>query len=277
MQTQLVSTAMHKAKKRFGQNFLKDDFIIERILAAIRVQANEHVLEIGPGLGALTQTLFLQSNLLNVIEIDRDLISGLKRNFETLTTQNPNKTQEQWQVINQDALEFNLSSIFKEKKIRVVGNLPYNISTPLLFHFIEQLDYIHDMHFMLQKEVVDRICAKPNNKSYGRLSIMLQYYCECENLFEVPPESFDPQPKVNSAIIRLKPYQTLPITCKDTQLLSKLVTQAFSQRRKTLRNNLKKLAIDEAIEQSGIDTSLRPENIAVADYVKLCNIMSNSQ
>lgn len=266
---------MHKAKKRFGQNFLTDDFIIERILSAIRVQSHQEVLEIGPGLGALTKTLFLQAKKLTVIEIDRDLISRLKHNFEQLTKQNSHKNETQWQVINQDALEFQLSSIFNHEKFRVVGNLPYNISTPLLFHFIEQLDYIHDMHFMLQKEVVDRICAEPNNKSYGRLSIMLQYYCQCESLFEVPPESFDPQPKVNSAIIRLKPYQTLPVTCQDTHLLSKLVTQAFSQRRKTLRNNLKKLAIEQAIEQSGIDTTLRPENIAVADYVKLCNIITD--
>lgn len=267
---------MHKAKKRFGQNFLIDDFIIERILAAIRVKNDEHILEIGPGLGALTQSLFLESNQLSVVEIDRDLIYGLERNFQKISEKYPHKSREQWQVINQDALTFQLNSIFKEKKIRVVGNLPYNISTPLLFYFVEQLSFIEDMHFMLQKEVVERICAEPNNKNYGRLSIMLQYYCSCENLFEVPPESFDPQPKVNSAIIRLKPYTTLPIICKDTQLLSKIVLQSFSQRRKTLRNNLKKLNIDEAIEQSGIDTSLRPENIAVADYVKLCNIISHS-
>jgi len=267
---------MHKAKKRFGQNFLHDDIVIEKILNAIRVKTDDHVLEIGPGLGALSESLFLQSNIFKAVEIDRDLIYGLERNFKKLTDKYPDKKPEQWEIINHDALQFQLNTIYQEKKFRVVGNLPYNISTPLLFHFIEQLSFIEDMHFMLQKEVVERICAAPDNKDYGRLSIMLQYHCACENLFEVPPESFDPQPKVNSAIIRLKPYQTLPIFCEDTQLLSQLVQQAFSQRRKTLRNNLKKMNINEAIEQSGLDTSLRPENIAVADYVKLCNIISNT-
>ena len=263
---------MHKAKKRFGQNFLNDDQIINRIIASINIQKDDHILEIGPGLGALSESLFLKSNRFKVVEIDSDLIPKLKNKFELLAKEYK-KDALHWELLHQDALTLKIADIYSDRKFRVVGNLPYNISTPLLFCFVEQLSYIKDMTFMLQKEVIDRICAEPNNKNYGRLSIMLQYYCDCENLFQVPPESFDPQPKVDSAIVRLTPHAELPNPCNNTDLLSKIVAQSFSQRRKTLRNNLKKSGFDEALEQSQIDTSLRPENIPVADYVKLCNII----
>jgi len=271
-----MSTSIgHKARKRFGQNFLQDFNIIDRILNAIKVSDQDHVIEIGPGLGALSEGLFQHAKQFKVIEIDNDLIPKLEKKFTELSHKFE-KNQEHWEIIHQDALTVNLSDVSQSGKLRVVGNLPYNISTPLLFCFIEQLCCIEDMHFMLQKEVVERICSEPNQKSYGRLSVMLQYYCQCENLFNVPPESFTPQPKVDSAIVRLTPYQEPPHPCLNLTLLSQLVTQAFSQRRKTLRNNLKTLKIDNAIRESGIDASLRPENIAVAEYVKLCNIMHQS-
>jgi 16S rRNA (adenine1518-N6/adenine1519-N6)-dimethyltransferase len=266
--------AKHKAKKKFGQNFLTDGLVINRIISAIN-PANEDVfLEIGPGLGALSTSLIEAANKLFVVEIDKDLIPKINRIFS-------NFPQEKWQVFNQDALTFSLKSIYENvdessasKQIRVTGNLPYNISTPLMFHFLTQVKHVKDMHFMLQKEVVERICAAPDCKDYGRLSIMLQYYCDCEHLFDVPPESFDPAPKVDSAIVRLTPYETLPYPCQDTEQLSRLVNQAFSQRRKTLRNNFKKLNIETAMEEAEINGQLRAENINLAQYVRLCNILS---
>ncbi len=263
---------MHKAKKKFGQNFLQDQYIIDHIIQACHITPDEQVLEIGPGLGALSQNIISLARHLHVIEIDRDVIPKL----EKILAKSNNRETSNWTITQGDALEFQLNTLASEQKIKVVGNLPYNISTPLLFHFIEQLKHIKDMHFMLQKEVVERICAEPNNKSYGRLSVMLQYHCRCEMLFEVPPESFDPQPKVDSAIIRLTPHAEPPFPCSDETLLSKIVSQAFAQRRKTLRNNLKSLNIQDAIDASGIDASLRAENISVAEYVKLCNIISDS-
>ncbi len=261
---------VHKAKKQFGQNFLTDEITIQRIISAIATRQDDVVVEIGPGLGALSLYLIGQAKQLNVIEIDRDLIPKLQQRFSRFPT-------EKWRIFHQDALTFELASLGCEQKIKLLGNLPYYISTPILFHFLTQLEHIQDMHFMLQKEVVERICASPNSKDYGRLSIMLQYYCACENLFEVPPESFSPVPKVDSAIIRLTPYQKLPYPCDNPALLEKLVAQAFSQRRKTLRNNFKKLDIGGALEQAGIESHLRAENIELALYVRLCNILNHQQ
>lgn len=263
---------MHRAKKKFGQNFLHDKHVIEKIIHAITLKPEDCVVEIGPGLAALSESLIERCNKLFLVEIDNDLIPQLKKRFA-------NYEHSRWHIFHQDALTFSFSSaqdmLEEKRKFRVVGNLPYNISTPLLFHFMEQLIHIEDMHFMLQKEVVERICAKPGNKDYGRLSIMLQYFCECEHLFDVAPESFDPAPKVNSSIIRMTPYPTPPYPCQDTHLLSKLVATAFSQRRKTLRNNFRKLGIEKELEQAHIDNSLRAENISLVQYVELCNILSN--
>lgn len=261
---------MYKTKKHFGQNFLHDQAIIEKIIHAIKPQKHERMLEIGPGLGALSEQVLEQVEKLYLVEIDNDLIPKLEKLFAQ-------SEQENWQIFHQDALSFKFSQLESNtQKTRVVGNLPYNISTPLLFRFIDQIDFIQDMHFMLQKEVVDRLCAEPNNKSYGRLSIMLQYYCQCEHLFDVAPECFSPAPKVNSAIIRLMPYETLPHPCDDVQQLSRLLSTAFAQRRKTLGNNLKKLNINEHLEALDIDRNLRAENIDLAQYVQLCNSLQAS-
>lgn len=265
---------MQYAKKYFGQNFLEDEQVIERIIHCIHLQKEDHVLEIGPGRGALTEHLYQRVQKLSLVEIDKDLIPDLAKQLTALSTSPARSGPHQWQIFQQDALKFDLASLRSEKKLRVVGNLPYNISSPLLFHLLGQIDLIADMHFMLQKEVVERICAAPDNKDYGRLSIMLQYYCETSFLFEVPPESFNPQPKVDSAILRLQPHQTLPCPCDNVALLEKLVAAAFSQRRKTIRNSLKNFCDMSALEQAGIDNSLRPENISVAEYVRLCNILA---
>jgi len=256
---------MTRAKKKFGQNFLNDPLVIEKIINALHISPEDQIVEIGPGPGALTEQMIGKAGKLTVVEIDRDLIPGLEKLFL-------NHDQQKWQILNQDALELELSPLIETgKKIKIVGNLPYNISTPLLFHFIEQVDSISDMLFMLQKEVVDRICASPDNKDYGKLSLMLQYYCQCESLLDVPPECFNPAPKVNSAVIRLSPYGELPYPCKDMQLFSTIVSQSFSQRRKTLRNNLKKLNIEAELESLNIDGGLRAENISLQQYVELCN------
>ena len=265
---------MHKHKKKFGQNFLHDQRVIENILYAIALKADDCVVEVGPGMAALSEGLIQKCHQLFVVEIDNDLIPQLEKRFASYET-------DKWHIFHQDALTFSFSDaeskLKQKRKFRVVGNLPYNISTPLLFHFIEQIQYIEDMHFMLQKEVVDRICAEPGNKDYGRLSIMLQYFCECEQLFDVAPESFNPAPKVNSSIIRMTPYLEPLHPCHDTLLLSKLVSTAFSQRRKTLRNNFRKLAIEKQLEEAHIDCGLRAENISLAQYVELCNILSRDK
>jgi 16S rRNA (adenine1518-N6/adenine1519-N6)-dimethyltransferase len=263
------------AKKYFGQNFLQDGQIIERIIHNIGLHSDDHVVEIGPGRGALTEQLYGRSSFLSLIEIDNDLIPLLHKLMQSLQNKNSTSSEKTvWQIFQHDALQFQLTTIYQKRKIRVVGNLPYNISTPLLFHLLTQLQYIEDMHFMLQKEVVTRICAEPGSKDYGRLSIMIQYYCQCTDLFDVPPESFYPVPKVNSAVVRLQPHEHAPYPCQDMKLFEKLVATAFSQRRKTLRNTLKNFCDPAHIEQAGIDTSLRAENIAIAEYVRLCNILS---
>ena len=259
-----VSNSKHKARKRFGQNFLQDQGIIRHIVASIRPQQGEQLVEIGPGLGAITEHLLAATGSLDVVELDRDLIPHLRISFATYGNN--------LRIHEADALKFDFTQInAAEKSMRVVGNLPYNISTPLIFHLLEHAQQIIDMHFMLQKEVVLRLAAGPGDNNYGRLSIMAQYFCAVENLFEVPPEAFDPRPKVDSAIVRLVPYDTIPFVAENFSDFEKLVKQAFSQRRKTLRNNLKGLVSAEELEQLGIDAGLRPERLAVADYVKISN------
>ena len=257
---------MHKARKRFGQNFLTDEHVINRIVTSIGLQTDDKLVEIGPGQAALTRELLPAVDQLHVIELDRDLIPGL----ETLRAMYPGMS-----IHSADALKFDFASLVEEgEKLRVVGNLPYNISTPLIFHLLEQADIIRDMHFMLQKEVVQRMAAEPGSGQFGRLSVMVQYRCKVENLFIVPPESFSPQPKVDSAIVRLTPYETLPCSADNEQTLAMLVTQAFSQRRKTLRNCIKKSLSAEQIESVGIDPSRRPETLSVEEFVRLSNLLS---
>ena len=253
----------HTPRKRFGQNFLHDHTIIYNILSSIQAKPDEHWVEIGPGQGALTEPLLKQGLRLDVVELDRDLVMLLKQKY---------KQYNNLQIHSADALAFDFSALAKaNEKLRIIGNLPYNISTPLMFHLLDNSYCIEDMHFMLQKEVVDRICATPGSKKYGRLSVMMQYFCETELLFDVPPESFDPAPKVMSAIVRLSPHQQPPVEVDDMVKFNKVVTQAFSQRRKTLRNSLKKLMDEDTIIALNIDPTVRAEALSLNDFAKLSN------
>jgi 16S rRNA (adenine1518-N6/adenine1519-N6)-dimethyltransferase len=263
----LNSESQHKARKRFGQNFLIDHGIIRDIVRAVHPHKDDVIVEIGPGKGAITQLLADSCDNLSVIELDRDLVPWLKVKFE----KHPN-----FQLFQADALQFDFAQLVKNAKpIRIVGNLPYNISTPLIFHLLSYSTQVQDMHFMLQKEVVKRMAAQAGDSAYGRLGIMVQYYCAVENLFEVPPTSFDPAPKVDSAIVRLVPYQDLPHPATNIKTLEKLVNVAFQQRRKTLRNALKQLLAPEVIEQLPIDTSARAEEISLAEYVATSNLLDS--
>ncbi|WP_153913563.1 16S rRNA (adenine(1518)-N(6)/adenine(1519)-N(6))-dimethyltransferase RsmA [Shewanella sp. TC10] len=255
----------HTARKRFGQNFLTDESVISRIVGAISPD-NDHVMvEIGPGLGALTEPVAEAVDNLTVVELDKDLVERLQAHpvlKDKLT-------------INQgDALNFDFSQLQQDgKKMKVFGNLPYNISTPLMFHLFEFAEIIETMHFMLQKEVVLRLSASPGTKAYGRLTVMAQYFCKVVPVLEVPPESFKPAPKVDSAVVRLLPYDVKPYPCKDVNVLRHLCTTAFNMRRKTLRNNLKQMITDEEFTQLNIDSTLRPEQISVEQYVALANLV----
>lgn len=260
---------MHIPRKRFGQNFLGDEAIITSCVEAIRPQTDDVMVEIGPGLGALTKPLLQKLDHLHVVEIDRDIIAWMKGHYlaDKLT------------IHACDALKFDFSSLLPHasasspKQIRVVGNLPYNISTPLLFHLLDNATNIIDMHFMLQKEVVERMVAAPSTPAYGRLSVMLQYRLQMEYLFTVPPEAFDPAPKVESAFVRAVPYIQLPLLAKDESMLAKVVTAAFGQRRKTLRNTLKGLLDDEGFKELGIDPQARAENLSIAEFVAIANYL----
>lgn len=252
----------HKARKRFGQNFLQDTRIIRDIVNAVRPQPDDTVIEIGPGLAAITGPLAQKLNRLHVIEIDRDIVGRLK------TLPFADKL-----VIHEgDVLQFDFHSVPGKKKI--VGNLPYNISTPLLFRLSEVADDVIDMHFMLQKEVVERMVAEPKTNDYGRLGVMLQYFFDMEMLIEVPPESFDPAPKVDSAVVRMIPVKHRIGEAEDFEHFSKLVKAAFHQRRKTIRNNLKDMATDEDLQAVGINPQDRAEHIAPELYVALSNHLS---
>jgi 16S rRNA (adenine1518-N6/adenine1519-N6)-dimethyltransferase len=252
----------HQARKRFGQNFLQDAQIIERIINSIAPQPGDNLVEIGPGLGAITESLLEATNgQLQVVELDRDLVPILRTKFFNYPD---------FVIHEGDALKFDFNALASEQRpLRLVGNLPYNISTPLIFHLLEQTTHLKDMHFMLQKEVVDRLAAVPNTSAWGRLAIMTQYYCRVQPLFIVPPTAFRPQPKVQSAIVKLIPHKEKPITISDPDQLSMLVRTAFTQRRKTLRNALSSLLSPDQIEQAGIDPSQRPENLTLANYVSL--------
>jgi 16S rRNA (adenine1518-N6/adenine1519-N6)-dimethyltransferase len=264
----------HQARKRFGQNFLHDQGIIRHIVACIRPKPEQHIVEIGPGLGAITEHLLATAGHLDVVELDRDLLPYLRISFASYG--------DNLRIHEADALQFDFSSLSKDNSntpkelLRIVGNLPYNISTPLIFHLLSYTDLIADMHFMLQKEVVLRLAAGAGTNNYGRLSIMAQYFCRVDNLFEVPPEAFDPRPKVDSAIVRMAPYTDLPHTAKDFKHFESLVKSGFAQRRKTLRNNLKGIANDEQLQSLGIDPSIRPERLTVGDFVAISNLLTQT-
>ncbi|MDA8094847.1 MAG: 16S rRNA (adenine(1518)-N(6)/adenine(1519)-N(6))-dimethyltransferase RsmA [Betaproteobacteria bacterium] len=249
----------HTPRRRFGQHFLTDAGIIDRIVAAIAPSADDCIVEIGPGLGALTRPLLEALPRLHAVELDRDIVARLGREFPA----------ERLLVHAADALKFDFARL--GPRFRVVGNLPYNISTPLLFHLARFADAIIDIHVMLQKEVVDRMAADPGTSDYGRLSVMLQYRFSIEKLFDVPPEAFRPPPKVDSAVVRLTPFERLPFPAKDEHLFAALVAAAFSQRRKTLRNTLKGYLGPEALARLGIDPQLRAENLSVEQFVRAAN------
>ena len=259
----------HVAKKRFGQNFLTDQSIITSLIEAINPQAHQIIVEIGPGLGALTKPLLAKIDHLHVVEIDRDIVSWMQAEYAK-----PAYTKNTLTVHNVDALKFDFSSL--SHNLRVTGNLPYNISTPILFHLLDNVSYITDMHFMLQKEVVERMVAQPSTPAYGRLSVMLQYYLAMEYLITVPPEAFEPAPKVESAFVRCVPHAELPFVANDTKLFAKVVLAAFGQRRKTLRNTLKGLLHDGGFAALDINPQLRAENLGVAHFVAISNYLGNS-
>lgn len=252
----------HIPRKRFGQHFLRDKNVIDQIILALALHPNDHVVEIGPGLGALTEHLLKKLNQLEVVEFDRDLIQPLQ------------KLAENGKLIvhEADALKFDFAQLVKNNiPLRIVGNLPYNISTPLIFHLLDNIKIIKDMCFMLQKEVAERICANVGEHAYGRLSVMVQYFCQTEILFAVGNQAFYPAPKVDSAVIRLKPFTQLPYIANDFKLFSEIVLLAFNHRRKTLRNSLQPKVSVQTLENLNIDPMLRAEQLSVEDYVRIAN------
>lgn len=252
----------HRARKRFGQNFLSDPNIIRKIVEAIRPQSDDRVVEIGPGLGALTEPLLERLAHLHVVEIDRDLIARLHERWPA----------ERVTVHEGDALKFDFGALADcGKALRVVGNLPYNISTPLLFHLAGFAGAVRDMTFMLQKEVVMRMVAEPGSDEYGRLSVMLQYRFRMGRLFDVPPGAFRPAPKVMSSIVRMVPLPPEALLADDEELLGRIVAAAFGQRRKTLRNTLRDYLGEADFAALGLDAGLRAERLGVADYVAIAN------
>jgi len=253
----------HRARKRFGQNFLCDPMLVRQIVEAIDPQPGQLIVEIGPGQAALTLPLADSGAELQLVEIDRDLASRLERQIQPRT----NVTLHQG-----DALRLDFGALCDNRRFRLVGNLPYNISTPLLFHVLRWAGAIVDMHFMLQQEVVDRMAAKPGGKSWGRLSVMCQLHCEVTPLFTVPPEAFRPVPRVQSAIVRLVPHARPPVRLSDPARFEKVVAQAFSMRRKTLRNALRGCLDAEAITAAGIDPGLRAEALTLEQFAALAEL-----
>ncbi len=256
-----------KPRKRFGQNFLRDPKIIHAIIQAIQPHEDDLIVEIGPGQGAITEPLLELVPNLEVIEIDRDIIEKLQSRFRNLT------------IHAMDVLKFDFEALHAKhrnhrgRKFRIVGNLPYNISTPLLFMLLPLSHIIKDMHFMLQKEVVDRITATPGTKDYGRLSVMVQYFCESQSLFSVPPGAFFPAPKVVSAFIRMKPFSSPPHPAKDFKRFQEITNIAFQQRRKIIANSLKPFLSAEELAKIGINPELRPEMLKTEDFVTISNFI----
>ncbi len=256
----------HRARKRFGQHFLRDKKIIERIIEVLAPPASDHVVEIGPGQGALTRELAARLPHFEAVEFDRDLVSHLQSEFPS----------DRLTLHQADALQFDFCRLAKnDRKLRLVGNLPYNISTPLLFHLLEQARCIEDMLFMLQKEVVQRLAAIPGKKDYGRLSVMIQYRCRVEKLFDVAPGAFSPPPRVDSSVVRLIPHTTPPVAVNDEVAFARVVRAAFASRRKTLRNNLKGLLDAGEMSALGIDSTRRAETLTLAEFVTLSNAIES--
>jgi 16S rRNA (adenine1518-N6/adenine1519-N6)-dimethyltransferase len=255
----------HRARKRFGQHFLADPGVIDAILRSVRATKDDVVVEIGPGQGAITTALAASAGHLHAIELDRDLAARLRRQYDG----NPRVT-----IHEADALAFDFASL--GDKLRIVGNLPYNISTPLLFHLLQYRDRILDMHFMLQKEVVDRMAAQPGSKAYGRLTIMLGCHLQIESLFDVDRSAFDPPPEVTSAVVRLDPLPPGRYDIKDEALLSTIVTHAFMKRRKTIRNSLRDDVEIADLEAVDIDPGLRPEQISIQKFIDLSNHLTSA-
>ncbi len=255
----------HRPRRRFGQNFLVDRAYIDRIIQTIDPQPRDHAVEIGPGFGALTGPLLERVSVLHVVEIDRDIVARLASQF----------APERLIVHQGDALEFDFGAL--GPGLRLIGNLPYNISSPMLFHAAKFASAIRDCHFTLQREVVDRMAASPGGKTYGRLSVMLQYRFRVEKLFDVPAGAFRPAPRVNSAFVRLTPHAVLPALARDERVLAALVRKAFSQRRKTLRNALADYATGEELSALGLSPQLRPENLSLEDFVRLANAVAGRQ
>ncbi len=255
---------MHRPRKRFGQHFLHDPAVIDRIVNAIDPQTGQRLVEIGPGQGAITLPLLKRVSHLDVIELDRDLVAALSRQY---------KNDDQITIHNADALRFDFATLGSASQpLRIVGNLPYNISTPLMFCLIEQRAIVEDMHFMLQKEVVDRLVADPGCKAYGRLGVMVSTYCAAERLFDIGSGAFKPPPKVSSAFLRLTPYTKPPFDISDAGIFAQLVNQAFSMRRKTLRNSLRGFVDEATIKSVDIDPQRRPETLTPSEFAKLANI-----
>jgi 16S rRNA (adenine1518-N6/adenine1519-N6)-dimethyltransferase len=252
----------HVARKRFGQNFLTDDNVLYNIIAAIEPHRGEAMVEIGPGLAAMTALLLKELDHMHVVELDRDLVARLEKAYP----------RERLTVHAGDALKFDFGSIPVPagQKLRVVGNLPYNISSPLLFHLAEYAQQVEDQHFMLQKEVVERMVAAPGSKTYGRLSVMLQWRYDMELMFVVPPTAFDPPPQVDSAIVRMIPKRA-PLAV-DGARLEAVVQKAFSQRRKVIRNCVAGMFTEAQLVEAGIDPGTRPETVSLEQYVALANL-----
>ncbi len=255
----------HRARKRFGQNFLRDANVIRQIANAIHPREQQHLVEIGPGQGALTAELLASGCQLDVIELDRNLIPILESAFVG---------QARLKVHQADALRFDYHSLYDgQQPLRLVGNLPYNISTPLIFHLLEYAPAIDDMHFMLQLEVVNRLAAQPGSKAWGKLGVMAQYHCRIDALFEVPPSAFTPAPKVQSAIVRLTPRREPVRDPKLESRLRRVVSAAFAQRRKTLRNNLRDLINMQQLEDRGISPSARAETLSLQQFVAMSHLI----
>ncbi len=250
----------HIPRKRFGQNFLHDPTIIQRIVASINPLPEQNIIEIGPGLGALTFPILLRCKHMTAIELDRDLIKKLQQEYTPYGD---------LQLINADALKTDFIQ-FGQKQ-RIIGNLPYNISSPLLFHLLGFMDSIQDMHFMLQNEVVNRLVSAPDNKTYGRLSVMIQAYCKVDKLFEVQPTAFSPRPAVDSAIVRMVPEQDARLRPPDHKRFSKVVSLAFAHRRKTLRNNLRSVMDESTMSRLGVCANDRAENLSVEQFIGLAS------
>ncbi|MEO5341824.1 MAG: 16S rRNA (adenine(1518)-N(6)/adenine(1519)-N(6))-dimethyltransferase RsmA [Gammaproteobacteria bacterium SHHR-1] len=258
----------HQARKRFSQNFLHDQGVISRIVRAINPRTGQNLLEIGPGQGAITRPLLQACGRLQVVELDRDLIEPLRQGCAGLG---------ELIIHSADALKFDFAPLGRDQPLRLVGNLPYNISTPLLFHLLEQSNYIRDMHFMLQKEVVQRMAAEPGGKDYGRLTVMLQARCRVSHLFDIGPAAFTPAPKVDSSLVRLAPYAQPPYPIADFGAFARLVSAAFSQRRKTLRNCLKGLLDEAQIRAAGVDPSARAETLDIGQFAQLAQLSARAE